>query len=392
MLACALARLARATPPTVLAKLETAFGLTAKAWTEFLAGADYSCVKNIEKLKRRCRPRVGATEAVAYIDAVRKGGTSRAQHVADYIRNADSLLERAQDALEEFGSTGDDAALERFIRAVTGSGITEISRSFLFSALGHDSFLRAHVPPERLIRLLSCHPIMDRRHLGTLLDLRFRFGQPLSAENILTGLFQSLGRLPIQNGTGAGLHDVADLAACREWARVRLDQWLREKATGRVEEVAAVWRDGRARPAPHPFCSGVVCLPESPRNMREWEELMREALEWLRARWRREIGSSRWVMENQLFQIMRRRLKGIEVIQHARPTWIEPQHLDVWVPEAGMAVEYMGRQHFEPLGYFGGESAFREIVVRDRKKAELCRENGVELIRIRFDEDSPAPR
>jgi hypothetical protein len=121
--------------------------------------------------------------------------------------------------------------------------------------------------------------------------------------------------------------------------------------------------------------------------MREWEELMGEALAWLRARWSREIGTSRWITENQLFQILRRRLKGVEIIQHARPTWLEPQHLDVWIPEVGIAVEYMGQQHFEPLEFFGGEPAFNEVTARDRKKAELCRENRVELIRVRFDED-----
>jgi hypothetical protein len=69
---------------------------------------------------------------------------------------------------------------------------------------------------------------------------------------------------------------------------------------------------------------------------------MAEALMWLQRRWKREIGNSPWVAENQLYQILRRLLKKMEVIQHARPTWLEPQHLDVYVPQAGVAVEYMG--------------------------------------------------
>ena len=121
--------------------------------------------------------------------------------------------------------------------------------------------------------------------------------------------------------------------------------------------------------------------------MTEWNGLMADALMWLQRRWKLEIGSSPWVAENQIYQILRRLLKGMEVIQHARPTWLEPQHLDVYVPQAGTAVEYMGQQHFEALEFFGGEAAFQMVIERDRKKAELCKNHGVTLIRVRFDED-----
>jgi hypothetical protein len=75
-----------------------------------------------------------------------------------------------------------------------------------------------------------------------------------------------------------------------------------------------------------------------------------------------------------------------ELIQHARPSWLEPQHLDVYIPEAGIAAEYMGQQHFEPLEFFGGERAFRSVQDRDRKKSALCATFGIELIRVRYDE------
>ncbi len=141
----------------------------------------------------------------------------------------------------------------------------------------------------------------------------------------------------------------------REWARVRLVEWVKQRAQGHIDEVADVWRKGRAQPTGHPFYAGVVAPPESPRNMKEWEEQMREAAAWLQVRWKCEIGSSPWIAENQLYQILRRLLKGLEVIQHARPTWLEPQHLDIYLPEVGVAIEYMGQQHFEPLEFFGGQ-------------------------------------
>jgi hypothetical protein len=276
---------------------------------------------------------------------------------------------------------------------VTGSGIASVSHSFLFAALGHDSFPDSDdVPAERLVRLFSCHPVMDKRHLGKLLDLRFKNRLPLTASDVLTGIFQMLGRPNLsadgeQDSEKELVLDIPRLASCREWARIRLEEWLRSRGAERAEVVAETWREGKAQPAAHPFYIGVVGAPESPRNMTEWNSLVGDALMWLQRRWKREIGSSPWVAENQLYQLLRRLLKGIDVVQHARPTWLEPQHLDVYVPQAGIAVEYMGQQHFEPLECFGGEAAFQLLIERDRKKAELCKHHGVELIRVRFDQD-----
>lgn len=388
MLAVALTRLAAPAPARALEILDHSFEISAKTWTRLASDPRYAQDKMIAKLKNRCRPRVGAAESLTIEQALRKGATPRARHVHNYIQHADESLVRAQEALARFADTGDDAELDSFIAEVTGSGIISMSHTFLFAALGHDSFPGREVPPERLVRLFSRHPVMNKRHFGKLLDLRFTHRLPLTGDDILTGLFQSLGRSAFSlSKSKAEPFDLPRLASCREWARVRLDEWIRKRGSAGADKVAGIWREGRAQPAAHPFYPGVVEPPESPRNMKEWNDLMATACAWLHAAWTREIGNSRWIAENQLFQILRRLLKGIEVQQHARPTWLEPQHLDVYIPSAGIAVEYMGRQHFEPLEFFGGTDAFRQLVERDRKKAELCRSNGVELIRVRFDED-----
>lgn len=393
MLAVAVCRSNAPTPPQVIGLLVRVFGLSQTEWEAFCAKPAHTEAKVLAKLKARCRPRLGAAQALSLAEALRKGDTARARHALAYIRQADTHLESAQRALERFAKTGEEGDLECFMGLVTGSGVTSISRSFLFAALGHDSFPgRDHVPPERLVRLFSSHPIMDKRHLGKLLDLRFKNRLPLTASDVLTGIFQMFGRPNIsaepdqKSGTEVVL-EIPRLAACKEWARIRLEEWISSRGAERAEEVAEIWREGKARPAAHPFCIGVVGPPESPRNMSEWNSLMAEAWNWLQGCWKREIGSSPWVAENQLYQILRRLLRGMEVIQHARPTWLERQHLDVYVPQAGVAIEYMGRQHFEPLEFFGGEAAFRLLVERDGKKAELCKTHGVELIRVRFDED-----
>jgi hypothetical protein len=316
------------------------------------------------------------------------GDTARARSVADYIRNADASLETAQAALERFGSTGADADLETFIELVIGSGIESISRSFLFAAFGHDSYPRSSISASRLIRLLSRHPIMNRRHLGTLLDLRFRNSSLITGDELLAGIFQNLGaELGMGKNNEKPLASVTELGSVREWARVRLDEWLSGRGLGKADEVAENWRGGVATPKPGGLFQHVNRAVASPRDTAEWAKFTEEAARWLRIQWAREIGSSPWVSENQLFQLMRRQLKGIDVIQHARPTWLEPQHLDIYVPAVDLAVEYMGRQHFEPLDFFGGESAYRELVERDQKKAQLCQRYGLELIYVRHDEN-----
>lgn len=393
MLAVAILRLNIPTPTGVLCVLEGVFGLSEKQWDNFLLKPVHLEERTVTKLKARCRPRLGAASAISIDEAIRIGNTARARHVLGYIQQADECLESAQIAVEKFGKTGDGADLECFLNLVTGSGISSVSHTFLFAALGHESFPgNDEVPAERLVRLFSCHPVMDKRHLGKLLDLRFKNRLPLTASDVLTGIFQMLGR-PIAsddsvNDSEKGMTlDIPRLASCREWARIRLDEWLCSRGAERAKFVAETWREGKAQPAVHPFCFGVIGAPDSPRNTAEWNSLMADALIWLQKRWKQEIGSSSWLAENQLYQILRRLLKGLEVVQHSRPTWLEPQHLDVYVPQAGVAVEYMGQQHFEPLDFFGGEAAFKLLVERDRRKAELCKTHGIELIRVRFDED-----
>ena len=56
--------------------------------------------------------------------------------------------------------------------------------------------------------------------------------------------------------------------------------------------------------------------------------------------------------------------------------------VDFYIPLLDVAVEYDGKQHFEPVGKFGGESEFKTIKERDRRKEKWCKEHHVRLIRI----------
>ena len=53
--------------------------------------------------------------------------------------------------------------------------------------------------------------------------------------------------------------------------------------------------------------------------------------------------------------------------------------MDFYLPKQKIAIECHGKQHFEPVEYFGGEIAYEEQVERDKRKKKLCIENNIEL-------------
>ncbi len=58
----------------------------------------------------------------------------------------------------------------------------------------------------------------------------------------------------------------------------------------------------------------------------------------------------------------------------------------MFVPEAGIAVEYQGQQHFHPVEAWGGKAGLLATQARDQRKRELCDEAGVRLVEIDYTE------
>ena len=87
-----------------------------------------------------------------------------------------------------------------------------------------------------------------------------------------------------------------------------------------------------------------------------------------------------WVSETALFRRLEAEFSNTKVVQHGRPTWLGRQHFDIWFPNWKIAVEYHGRQHFEPVKFFGGKEVFHETVERDKRKANLSKRHGVKLL------------
>jgi len=90
--------------------------------------------------------------------------------------------------------------------------------------------------------------------------------------------------------------------------------------------------------------------------------------------------------ETMLCQVVRRLYPGSRVVRRYRPPFLGGMELDVFLPELGLALEYQGEQHYVPVPHFGGEAALRDLRARDTRKALLCRQAGIVLVAIRYDE------
>lgn len=59
---------------------------------------------------------------------------------------------------------------------------------------------------------------------------------------------------------------------------------------------------------------------------------------------------------------------------------------DFYLPKYRIAIEFDGKQHYEPMEYFGGLESYNRLKVNDKIKNDYCEDNFIELIRIRYDQ------
>lgn len=114
------------------------------------------------------------------------------------------------------------------------------------------------------------------------------------------------------------------------------------------------------------------------------EEILREAENLLRENHNLPRIGEGWLSEMQLYNLVK--VIFPEAEHHATPEWLKPLHLDVFVPSKKLAFEYQGKQHFEPIDFFGGEEAFEYTQKRDQRKRLKCLSNKVTLVEWYYDE------
>ena len=60
-------------------------------------------------------------------------------------------------------------------------------------------------------------------------------------------------------------------------------------------------------------------------------------------------------------------------------------YYDFYLPDYNIMIEFNGKQHYEPIKFFGGQEGFNYLQERDKIKENYCLENQIKLVIIRYD-------
>ena len=86
-------------------------------------------------------------------------------------------------------------------------------------------------------------------------------------------------------------------------------------------------------------------------------------------------------LEKEVYTSLKR--ENISFEWHKWFSWLNNgkshKSLDFFLPDYNIAIECQGRQHFEPIDFFGGKESYDRQYKNDMEKYELCRNNGIEI-------------
>ena len=350
------------------------FGLDAAEVAVFLDHARSGAYeKDIAKLGKPPLLRV-APRPLAQV--MTDGNTDRSAAVAAFLERLEPGF---RDALRNVGrwlaGRGDDALAEVTFW-LTRVGSYDVFKSCLF-ALQCEADLFAD-PGRRQVEFYSSHPWITRAAMGELLAALVATGGTPTPQVLFSCVLQLSASIMADIDRGTFDPDRTDpLAMVRGnpvWAEAVIAAWAEGGGLRALwDEVAAEasgqrWTDVRRMPAFTRLCDVISAE--------------------LQAAWKRDMEAVRWRAEEFAFLSLKALLPDASVTRHAMPSWLAPQHLDMLVPDAMVAIEYQGEQHYRPVSFFGGEAGFVATVRRDDNKRRLCELAGIRLEYIRFDEDA----
>ena len=102
--------------------------------------------------------------------------------------------------------------------------------------------------------------------------------------------------------------------------------------------------------------------------------------------------TNKWVTEELVYNLTKKIFKNYNVIYQHRPYFLKSSiggqmSYDIFISGLNIAIEYQGKQHFEPIDFFGGKIGFGKVKIRDAEKLKLSNDHGVKLIYINYWED-----
>lgn len=310
------------------------------------------------------------------IEEIMAGGeTARAKSAAALLIALDEDFREACSSFALWRERGDEAALSRVVHWLTRSGSFELLKS-CFSALSNEAGLY-HDGGERVIQFYAAHPWITRASMRELLRALVASRVVPSPGVLLSCVLQNSASIisDIEKGI-FDPHRVDPLTAVRAHP-------------GWAESIIAVYSaDGSLDGLWARVCAEAAAQPYSDiRRGPAFSALCDFLAAKLQAAFDRDLVLARWKAEEAAFLTLRALLPDVPMVRHSMPSWLAPQHLDIYLPEAGIGVEYQGEQHYRPIEIFGGEAGFDATVRRDANKARLCRLAGVRLEYIRYDDD-----
>ncbi len=103
------------------------------------------------------------------------------------------------------------------------------------------------------------------------------------------------------------------------------------------------------------------------------------------------IPGNRWKSEQLVYELIKQIYPKCSIYYQYRPEYLKTENsqlsYDVFIAKKRVAIEYQGKQHFEPVEIFGGIEAFEKQKKRDELKKELSMQNDVKLVYVNYWED-----
>lgn len=98
---------------------------------------------------------------------------------------------------------------------------------------------------------------------------------------------------------------------------------------------------------------------------------------------------NRWKTEETVYNVTKKLFSNYKVIYQYRPFFLKSKKggqlsYDVFISGLNIAIEYQGKQHFEPIEFFGGKEAYEKNIERDKEKYDLSIQHGIKLIYLNY--------
>lgn len=93
------------------------------------------------------------------------------------------------------------------------------------------------------------------------------------------------------------------------------------------------------------------------------------------------------VWSSELFLFLQAKYFFVDAVHIYKPNWLGNMSLDIFIPSLKIGIEYQGKQHYKSGFFDKTESDLSIQQERDKRKKELCKNNGITLIEWTYKEE-----